>query len=270
MAQMHVRQSPWLEELTWPDIRAYLETEPRRIIVPLGATENHGPHAPLATDTLIARSVTERMAVLLDALAAPVLPFGHSPQHLDFPGTISWSNRLIADTLVATTRSLAAHGFTEFIYYSGHGGNRVAIELAIGEVLDCLPDARCVHAHQLAVQTSTAFRDLVASETGQQLEGLWGAHAGEQETSAVLAVRPDLVRQDRFPPHADVTTYLSRTRDPAVTLADRRLSLHAPDGNWGFPERANADQGREFLDAIAKNLADRIVGVLERTSNEHG
>lgn len=256
-------KSRWLAELTWPDIKAYLATGPRRIILGLGATENHGPHAPLCTDTLIATAVAERLASQLDALAAPVLPIGHSPQHLSFPGTISWPNRLVADALVASTRSLAWHGFDKFIYYSGHGGNKVAIELAISEVLDLLPEVKCVHANQLAIQTSSQFRDAIANVTGQPLEGLWGAHGGEQETSAVLAVRPELVRPERYEPPADVSLYLSRNRDPAVTMADRDLGAHAPNGNWGHPSRANEEQGRAFLDGIAAELAERIIAVLE-------
>jgi len=253
-----------LEELAWPDVKDYLASDPKRIIVGLGATENHGPHAPLFTDTLITRAVAERMAIMLDALIAPVLPIGHSPQHLSWPGTISWPNRLVADALIATTRDLARHGFDSFIFFSGHGGNRVAIELAISEVLDVFPKLKCVHANQLSVQTSEWFRQSMITVTGQPLEGLWGAHGGEQETSAVLALRPELVRPERYGPSADVSVYLSRNRDPAVTMADRDLHSHAPNGNWGDPSRANSEQGYAFFDGVAAEMARRAAEILER------
>ena len=257
----------WLDELTWPDVESYLAGDPRRVIVPLGATENHGPHAPLGTDTIIARAVAARLAVHLDALAAPVLPFGHSPHHLAFPGTVSWSNRLVADALVATSTDLVRHGFETVVFYSGHGGNKLAIDLAAGELADRFPQVRVVHAHQLAVQTSPDFRDRVAHALGRPLTGLWGAHGGEQETAAVLAERPELVRVDRFPTPPEIDAYLTRTRDPAVTMIERDLRSHAPQGTWGHPDRADAEQGTAFLDHVASELAERVLALL-RTDEE--
>lgn len=255
--------SVFLADLAWTDVRAFLDAGGHRVVVPLGATENHGPHAPLGTDTIIAGGVCRRLGPLLDALVAPLLPFGHSPHHRPFAGTVSWPNRLVADCVRATALELAAHGFTTLVFYSGHGGNRVAIDLALGEILDARPDLVCVHAHQLAIQTSESFREAVQASFGRPLSRLWGAHGGEQETAAVLAERPELVHLERAPVEPDVTRYLARTRDPAVTRADRDLQAHAPHGTWGDPRGATPEQGERFLDAIAAELARRVLAQLD-------
>lgn len=259
--------SPFLAELAWTDVETFLAGGGHRAIIPLGATENHGPHSPLGTDTIIATGVCRRLGPALDALVAPVLPFGHSPHHSSFPGTISFPNRLVADIVGGTAFELARHGFTTLVFYSGHGGNKVALDLAVSEILDRRPELVCVHAHQLAVQTAQPFRAAVEEKYGRPLSRLWGAHGGEQETAAVLAERPELVRLERAPAEPDVDLYLRRTRDPAVVRSDRNLRTHAPYGTWGDPRGATAEQGELFLDAVAAELAERILASLYDTNS---
>lgn len=257
-------RSVFLDELPWPEVRARLDAGRDRALVLLGSTENHGPHAPLGTDTFIARGVGERLAARLDAVATPPMPFGHAPQHMGFAGSVTLTNRTLATVLVEVVRGLARHGFGSFAFLSGHGGNRVAIDLALSEIAESLPDVALVHARMLPIQTGAPFEAVVQAKWPSPLSMPWGAHGGEQETSAVLAVRPDLVDLDRAAPVPDMSTYLQATRDPAVTRVERDVADYAPDGNWGDPRGADAEQGRLFLDAMAEELAARIEPLLTR------
>lgn len=259
-------ESVFLDELPWTRVRERLRQNRHRIVVLLGSTENHGPHAPLGTDTLIARGVGERLARRLDALATPVLPFGHAPQHLAFPGSISLGNRTLATLLVEIVEGLAGSGFGSFVFLSGHGGNKTAIDLAISELVERTPQLVLVHARMLPIQTGDAFRQRVQESWPVPLSDPWGAHGGEQETSAVLAMRPELVDLDAAPPVPDVGDYLRSTRDPAVTRARPDLAAVAPHGTWGDPRGAHADQGRRFLDEMAEILAQRTLPLLPPTT----
>jgi creatinine amidohydrolase len=256
------RDPVFLDELPWTTVRERLRQKRDRIVILLGSTENHGPHAPLGTDTLIARGVGERLARRLDALATPVLPFGHAPQHLAFPGSISLGNRTLATVLVEIAEGLAGYGFGSFVFLSGHGGNKTAIDLAISELIERTPRLSLVHARMLPIQTGAEFRHRIQADWPVPLSDPWGAHGGEQETSAVLAVRPELVDLDAAPPIPDVSDYLRSTRDPAVTRARPDLVAVAPHGTWGDPRGAHADQGRRFLDEMADVLAERTLPLL--------
>lgn len=252
----------FLDELAWPDVKQRLEAGRDRLIVLLGSTENHGPHAPLGTDTVIAQGVGERLARRLDALATPVMPFGHADHHMSFPGSISLSNRTLATMLVEVTESLARGGFGKFIFLSGHGGNKLAIDLAVAELAQSLSDSALIHARMLPLQTSQAFRERVQAQWAAELSEPWGAHGGEQESAAVMALRPELVRLDRCPAAVDLRAYLQETRDPAVTRAHRDIATVAPEGSWGDPRGASPEQGHLFLDGIADELVRRILPLL--------
>lgn len=254
--------SRMLDDLTWTAVQRHLEAGVTRLVVLLGSTENHGPHAPLGTDTIIARAVGQRLAERLDALATPPLPFGYAAHHRTFPGSASLTNRTLATVLGELVQGYATQGFEAFVFLSGHGGNRVAIDLAVTELADVVPAVTLVHARMLPIQTGAALRDRVETAYGTPLSDVWGAHGGEQETAAVLAERPELVHLQAAPPPADVRAYLEATRDPAVTRAERSVATFAPQGTWGDARNATPEQGRLFLDAVADDLASRVTPLL--------
>jgi len=254
--------SVFLDERPWTDVAERLAAGRRRLVVLLGSTENHGPHAPLGTDTLIARGVGERLARRLDALATPPLPFGNAAHHARYPGSINLSNRTLATVLCEVVTSVARQGFEAFVFLSGHGGNRVGIELAISELAIALPDVTLVHAHMLSVQTSAAFEARMRTAWPTPFSSPWGAHGGEQETAAVMAMAPALVDLAAAPPPIDMGAYLAATRDPAVTRVQRDLRAINPHGTWGDPRGASAEQGRLFMDTMADELAERVAPLL--------
>ena len=158
-----------LADATWPD----LEARPRGVlIVPLGATEQHGPHLPLDTDTYLASEIASRVnAIRPTSGLAPPIAFGSSGEHADFPGTLSIGTDVLRDVVVELVRDSSRH-WSSMLVVNGHGGNLDALQQAADL---CRHEGRNFAAVHLAV------------------EGM-DAHAGAAETSMMLYLDPDRVR----------------------------------------------------------------------------
>lgn len=251
-------KSRYLPEMSWTAVKNYLDRGGDLALVSVGSTENHGPHAPLGTDTFITEELCRRLADRLDALIAPVLPVGFAAQHMPFPGSITLRHETIAQVLMETAFSLASHGFKRFVFLSGHGGNRIALELVASNLKLDRPDLQVLHANILAVQTSRAIREKVETAYGKPLTAIWEAHAGEQEAAAILAIRPELIDLSAAAPEPDMTEFLTKARDPEVARISHELKSFAPAGNWGDPRPATAEQGELFYEAMVDHLVAKI------------
>ncbi len=119
---MALNDSPWIHEMSWSAIEASLE-QSDIVLVPVGATEQHGEHTPLMVDTAWAIAVSERAARRTGVLVAPPLHFGWSPHHLAYPGAITLRPETLTQVIVDVCQSLMIHGFKKFILING---NRVA------------------------------------------------------------------------------------------------------------------------------------------------
>ncbi|WP_283134588.1 creatininase family protein [Rhizohabitans arisaemae] len=215
------------------------------VLIPVGATEQHGPHLPTSTDALIAETVAEGAAQAAAGrsartlIVAPVLAFGASDHHLAFGGTLSLSPGTLLAVLDDLLRSIAAQGGRRVVLINGHGGNTGVCHAA---------SAAGSTRHGLSVAHLDYWR-LASPEAQAPVPG----HAGEYETSIVLAVRPDLVGPR--PP---------RERAPA-TLAVPGVDLHAAavwrgiDGYTDRPELARTGDGKRRLDQLITQAAGRLV-----------
>lgn len=202
---------------TWEDV----DRAPRSaLVVPLGATEQHGPHLPLDTDTRIALAVAEAIAAAVDgASVAPALPVGASGEHAAFPGTLSIGPTALELLLVELVRHASAD-WDHVLVVNAHGGNVEAVRAAVRRLRE---EGRSCAAFDVA----PAGADL---------------HAGHAETSLLLHLDPGAVRLDR-----------AVAGDPRP-LAELLGSLRAdgvracsPTGVLGDPRSASPESGRRLL-----------------------
>jgi len=214
---------------TWTDVASHDQDV---LLVPLGSTEQHGPHLPLDVDTRIAQAVAERAATDAGVHVAPALPYGSSGEHQGFEGTISIGTAALAVVIVELARS-ALLQWRHVIFVNGHGGN--------------LPGARKA-VDQLRAEGRSAH--------------LWfptlngDAHAGKTETSVILHLHPELVRVDAI--ERGNTTPLE------VLLPDlmaNGLRPHTPTGVLGDPTAASADHGHAALAEMTTSLTQLITRI---------
>jgi creatinine amidohydrolase len=234
----------------WPDFTA---ADPARwiAVLPLAATEQHGPHLPLGTDVAIAQAYLARVHELLPAALPvsflPIQPIGISTEHIDYPGTLTLPPVLAIESWTAIGDAVARAGVRKLMLVTSHGGNSAAMTLVAQEL-------RARHG-MLAVTTSW-------SRFGAP-EGLFGAeevrhgiHGGAVETSIMLAHAPDQVRTDKIANFESAGIVLAQqhrwlsTQRPAP-LAWQAQDLH-PSGAVGDAREASADKGRQLIDHGAR------------------
>jgi len=186
-----------LEEMTWPEVEEVLAAGRATVVVAVGAVEQHGPHLPLLVDAArgdrLALEVAERLG---DAVVAPTIRVGCSEHHMGFAGTVSLRRNTLEAICLDYTVSLARHGFQRICFVPSHGGN-------FGPLAGMLPDLRAAVAPDCRVDAYTdliGFMELwqaAVSEVAPELVERVGGHADLAETSEMLCIRPDLVREDR-------------------------------------------------------------------------
>jgi mycofactocin precursor peptide peptidase len=214
-----------LDQATWPEVGDCVAARPTTLIIPLGATEQHGPHLPLGTDTTIATALADIVAAELPAsTVAPALPYGSSGEHQDFPGTLSIGTVATELVLVELGRSVA-ETFDRTLFVSAHGGNAEPLTAAVARLRE---EGRDVRAWS------------------PRFDG--DAHAGHTETSLMLALMPRLVRQARAP---------GNTAPLGALIGDLRgmgVRPLAPNGVLGDPTDASSDQGDQLIAAAVEDL----------------
>jgi creatinine amidohydrolase len=176
----------------WQDLstRAFAALDPARAfaVLPLAATEQHGPHLPTGTDFWIAEGLLAEAARLLpaevDALVLPTLPVGASLEHTRFPGTLSLSAAQLTDQIVAVGEGVKVSGLRKLLIVSSHGGNVAAMTAAALE---------CRARHDLLAVTLTWSRLGLPAGLVEDREQAFGVHGGLIETALMLHFRPDLV-----------------------------------------------------------------------------
>ncbi|MBA3484299.1 MAG: creatininase family protein [Pirellulales bacterium] len=214
-------------------------------VLPLGATEQHGPHLPLATDQIIADGLAERLddACGGKLLVLPGLPATCSEHHMAFPGSLTLDHDTFARVVGQLIHSAARHGFRRFFLLNAHGGN-MAIGGVIAEQLSTsLPDAEVVFG--------TWFR-MAGEKLRHLVEGAYPAvgHACEFETSLLLAMRPELVDRaaivdDGVAPTSPLLRFDLLSGGPTVRSV--AFDKFTTNGVWGKPSKATAEKGHAIL-----------------------
>jgi creatinine amidohydrolase len=232
-------------DLTQPEIAAQLRRKPL-VILPAGSVEQHGPHLPTGTDIYASQVIGHAVAERMDGLVLPATPFGVTPMHMPFEGTITLSPGTYQRVVVETCAAAAQHGARELLILNWHEGNIPSLAIA----------SEALHREHgmsvLVVQACYVAADLF----GEQCGGL--THGGEIEALAVLACRPELVHLDRIDHSSDHATgrkwdNLRRTRSYQPVLTDIRTI--APTGWYGAPQHATVDKAERMLKAIGDAIA---------------
>ena len=207
----------------WPDLE---RTGPLVLIVPLGATEQHGPHLPLETDTLIAVAVAEAVGAARDDVAvAPALPYGSSGEHAGFPGTLSLGQEALELALVELVRS--ADRFDAVVLASWHGGNAEPLARAVARL-------RAEGRRVVAWDPRPGAADL---------------HAGRTETSLVLALAPERVGPAR------PVGVVEPLEVVLPQLRARGVRAVSPNGVLGDATGAGPEEGRAIFARLVDDLA---------------
>lgn len=244
-----VRGPKMLPEMTWEEVAEELKRTDLAIVT-VGSTEEHGPHMPLAADTIQGIEVAKRIVTCLakdgiPAVAGPAIPFGISSQFMDFPGTISLSPPTLGAVIKEVCASLIHHGFRKLVLLVAHNENLGVIYSAVQEITQ-QHDARVVMVHWMT---------LVKNHYAEILKTKEGGHGGEGETARVLASIPELVRMDRARAHHPTRRERLEEDEPihvggGVFDPPKKMSAISPMGCIGDPTVATAETGEKCYDLI--------------------
>ncbi|MCU4741093.1 creatininase family protein [Halobacteria archaeon AArc-m2/3/4] len=237
-----------LSSVTWTDVA---DSETDLALVPVGSTEQHGPHAPLGTDALLAEAIAEAGADRFDGdpVRSPTIPIGVAEEHRHFPGTMWVSPETFRRYVREAVGSLASHGFDRVVLVNGHGGNVDALREVTGTI----------SRHDDAYAVSFTWFDAIdADDMG---------HGGPLETALLRYLFPELVRENRIEDAREGAAaswgeWVSRTN-----LAHDSAEF-SENGVVGDPAAGDAERGRELFDESVAALVGLLEAVATRDVSE--
>jgi creatinine amidohydrolase len=229
------------EHLTWPEIEDLVRRRPDEVaLLPVGATEQHGPHLPTGTDTIIATGLCHAVSA---ATGAPVLPsltlgcsFGHGTA---LPGTLSLGPERLANVVRDAVEWTAASGIRRVLAVNGHFGNQSSLGIAGDHLRHERPEIRFGVLNWWTLTSAITVKTLA--------DGI-DVHANRAETALMMALAPDLVRWDRLAVADDPD------RTDGLVFRYTAPSLSA-NGVTGCPSLATPELGRQLLDEVVDAMA---------------
>lgn len=241
----------YLGEMNLVEVREYLR-KGDTVIVPIGTTEQHGPHLPYLTDMLIPLEVAKRAAKKMKALVASPLPYGLSQAHYGFPGIIWLSGKTLISVLEDVALSLAKTGFRRIIFVNGHYCNDQPLFVAITDVTASpeLPKGTNVYG-------ITYWNVMSPKMAEKYLSWKVGWHANIGETSAILAIDDKIVDMHRAPVEWPKVGEETATLNISATQTGG-WHLVSKTGIWGDARKASKKLGEQFLEDISNGLVKTI------------
>jgi creatinine amidohydrolase len=235
-------------------------------VLPTASIEQHGPHAPVMTDTLlcgtVAQRAAERAAGQAQVLVAPVLCYGNSHHHRPFPGVLSLSSPTYLAAVTEILEGFALSGFRKLMVLNGHGGNTDSNAVVGLDFVHRL-------GHEVTIATG-AYWDIARGalvEKGLMPSNMIPGHAGRFETSMVLAIRPDLIDPQGLAQVQDLT------KEKAGLFADLTGATMQRHGVWaastGYtdnPAAGSAEEGNALLEVVVQRVADFYVAFGQATA----
>ncbi|MCQ4334148.1 creatininase family protein [Natronomonas sp. F2-12] len=236
-----------LADVTWTDAR---DVEADFALLPVGSTEQHGPHAPLGLDSMTAEAIAEAGADRYadegtEVLVGPTVPVGVAAEHRNFEGTLWVSEDTFRAYVGETIESLASHGIDRVVVVNGHGGNVDALEELCGR----MSREGDVYTAQYTWFNSTDFENI--------------GHAGPAETSMIRHLAPELIHEDRTEAAAEGGADGWGEWVSGTNLAYDSDSF-TDSGAVGDPREGDAELGADLLDAAADALVELLEAVADR------
>lgn len=245
----------WLHEMSWWEIEEYLR-EDRRIMIPLGSTEQHGRHAPLGTDSLLAIALAEDASERTGVLIAPPIWYGWSPHHMVVSGTVSVRPEVLIEFLYDVINSLSRHGFKYFVIINGH---------------------RLANLPWIQIASERAQRDLkvrvyvfdplyMSLDLRKKVEfGPFG-HGDDMETSHMMYKFPELVRIELAKDYVPERVIYADPLNPRDTLCYipsteeqmRQIRESTGDTVIGTPTKADPEKGRIYHEHLVNRLVELL------------
>jgi creatinine amidohydrolase len=250
----------FLGEMTNSEVEQFLKSH-HTVIVPVGSTEQHGPHLALSADVVIPQEVARRVAPKAGAIVAPPLSYALSYPHVGFKGLVHIRIPTFMALVEDVAASLAHVGFKRIVFLNGHYDNTYAIAYACANAQDRLPrDAKA-----FPVNYWDGIPPNVASEYMSLEKGL---HANAAETSAVMAINPALVDMEKanaeLPPFPDFTVEPGAVHTAFFFSNPGSVYWATKSGTWGDARKANAEMGEKYLQ-IATDATLAVLDNIEKT-----
>ncbi len=245
--------------LTWTDIVSMPQKDRVVIIQPVGAIEQHGPHLPLAVDSAIGLAVLGRALGQLDtsipAYAMPSLYYGKSNEHWHFPGTITLTAQTLTNTLMEVGESIYRAGFRKWILMNSHGGQPQIMDIVARDLHQLHDDFEVFPFFTWRVPHITKS---LLSEKEAQL----GIHAGDAETSLLLAILPETVKMERavteYPHGLPQDSLLTLERNLPIPWMTRDIST---SGVIGDAKAATKEKGEQIWQSVSAGWTQVIEDV---------
>lgn len=233
-----------LQNITWQNLR---DDQPPVVLIPTGSLEQHGPHLPLFTDTLIVTAIAQAIEQTIPdiVLLTPTLWLGASTHHLAFPGSLSNTHKAYIDSIQAIVHSLRPHGFHTFYILNGHRGNTDLNRAALRELRAADP--------RLTLGEALYADFIPQSIYDQTLTGRYKTirHACEAEASLMLHLHPDLVHRDKLRDDGLAT-------DPEIIGLLLHFDEITEEGSLGDASQATAEKGRALFTSAVEGAVQTL------------
>jgi len=213
----------------------------RVAVLPVGSFEQHGAHLPLATDTIVASAIARSVAATYDLLLLPPVTIGCSHEHVGWAGTVSIRSTTLAAIVSDVAESLRQSGVDQLVVVNGHGGNYV---------LSNVVQEANTEARRMALYPGRDDWDTARQQAGLTSSSHDDMHAGEIETSLLLHLHPELVR-DGF----EGADHVAERRDLLVL----GMKAYTSTGVIGRPSQASAAKGKAVLDSLTDSFAGTLL-----------
>ena len=243
-----------LSTSTWVKIDDSIKAHTYKVLIPIGSLEQHGPHLPLSTDTIIADYIARQVGRrCVDTFLMPPLELGCACEHLGFSGTVSLQPETMSKIILDVSDSLLQSHFKEAYIINGHGGNKAPLDAAITKVKQALPEIRLY---------SFTIIDIVKGkfdEIRKSSRGLVG-HADEIETSMMLVIQPNTVDMSKaIREEPSLPRGLSFEKEDLARISFGWTAKElTKTGVMGDPQVANAETGKVLLDYVIESISNSI------------